>query len=225
MARRGLNATLSYPQDGKIRAYRVRCINVTHGFQLVATESAGRTERALYPMKQVPTPFSITVALIGYREHTHFSNWLSTYAMFALNPDRGGSYPEMSVSVPSRNFSRRGVPKTGMEYGDHVGAILWNRVVTFETTAEPWDSGKPKYSRYEDPENAQAYRENRYFYPAGIQLSGNQTPADGTYVPIVNPGDATTTRQDKQDYADTVGTYDSTPITFADDGSPEEGTS
>jgi len=189
MARRGLNATLSYPRDGKTRAYRVRCISVQHSVELVSTESQGRTQRALYPMKQVPGQFAIKVALIGYNEHTHFSNWLSEYSMFALNPSRGGPYPQMIVSVPSRRFQRSGVPLTGVEYGDHVGAILWNREVIFETTGEPWDSKKPRYSQYEDPENAQAYRENRYFYPSGIQLGGDEAPAKGTYIEIVNPKD------------------------------------
>jgi len=223
--RRGLNATLSYPRDGKTHVYRVRCTTISHGLQLVSTESQSRTERALYPMKQVPTQFSITVALKGYPEHRHFSDWLATYAMFALNPDRGGKYPQMTVSVPSRNFQRAGVPLSGAEWGDKVGRILWNRVVTFETSGEPWDSRKPRYSRYEDPENAQAYRENRYFYPAGVQLTGDQVPADGTYVDIVRPGDGGLTAQERQDRNAMLDSYDSTPITLADDTTPDEGTS
>lgn len=224
VVRRGLNATLSYHKDGKIHAYRVRCTGIQHGFELVATESQGRINRALYPMKQVPTEFAITVALKGYDEHTHFSDWLATYSMFALHPDRGAEYPQMKVSCPSRNFTRKGVPKMGAEYGDHVGAILWNQVVTFETSSEPWDAKKPTRSHYEDPENAQAYRENRYFYPSGVQLSGNERPADGTFVEIIRPRDTQLTGSEKTLRKDSLDAYDFTPITLVDP-SPSEGTS
>lgn len=187
LTRQGLNATLSYPYDGKIHAYRFRCDKIIHGVELVADESQGRTQRAMYPKKQIPAQFSINAVLVGYTEHTDFSNWLSAYSLYALHPDRGGTFPEMSVSVPSRNFQRAGVPISGMEYGDHVGSMVWNRMVTFETSREPWDAKKPRYSKYYDPVEAFAGLENRYFYPKGVQLGGDEVPADGTYIDIIKP--------------------------------------
>jgi hypothetical protein len=193
--RRGLNATLSYPWEGKRRAYRVRCISITHGMQMIYTESQSRTKRAMYPMKRVPAQFSITAALVGYNEHRAFSNWMTSWAAYAISPDLRTAFPVMTVTVPARNFTRVGVPITGVEWGDHVGSMVWNRQIVFETTGEPWDSKKPRYSRYEDPTNSIGYRENRYFYPAGVQLSGDQVPADGTYVPFVDPASATWTEE------------------------------
>jgi len=220
--RQGLNATLSYPYDGKTHAYRVRCITIVHGLELVFDESQGRTQRALYPMKQIPTQFTITAALVGYAEHTNFSDWIADYSLYALHPDRGGPFPQMSVSVPSRGFRRSGVPISGMEWGDHVGAMVWNRVITFETTSEPWDAKKPRYSRYEDPEvSSLAYRENRYFYPKGKQLSGNQAPAEGTFIDIVKPQGADWRGSaNQQAYQDQKDAYDYTPITPPTEATP-----
>ena len=65
--------------------------------------------------------------------------------------------------------------------------MVWNRIITFETTSEPWDAKKPRYSQYHDPINSIAFRENRYFYPSGTQLSGNEVPPDGTYIPVAWP--------------------------------------
>jgi hypothetical protein len=220
--RRGLNATLSYPYGKTTHAYRVRCTTIVYGLELVFDESQGRTMRALYPMKQIPTQFTISAALVGYKEHTSFSDWLSDYALYALNPPAGASFPVMSVSVPSRGFSRSGVPVSGMEWGDHVGSMVWNRAITFETTGEPWDSKKPKYSRYEDPEvSSLAYLENRYFYPSGVQLSGNEAPPDGTYVAIVKPKGADWQGSEgQQTLKDAKEAYDYSPIVPPTEATP-----
>jgi hypothetical protein len=155
--------------------------------ELIYTESQGRTQRAIYPMKRIPTQFSITAALVGYGEHRAFSDWMSEYADYAVTPDLRAAFPVMTARVPARDFTRTGVPVSGWEWGDHVGAMVWNRLISFETTSEPWDSARPKYSKYHDPINSLGYRENRYFYPAGVQLSGDAVPPDGTYVPIYSP--------------------------------------
>jgi hypothetical protein len=221
--RRGLNATLSYPWEGKRRAYRVRCISITHGMQMIYTESQSRTRRAMYPMKRVPTQFSITAALVGYEEHRAFSNWLSAWAAYAISPDLRVAVPVMTVTVPARNFTRVGVPITGVEWGDHVGSMVWNRQIVFETTAEPWDSKKPRYSRYVDPTNSVGYRENRYFYPAGVQLSGDQVPADGTYVPIIDSASAVNLTDEQQATIDAARAYSENIPDYTASGT-EEGT-
>jgi hypothetical protein len=223
LRRQGLNATLSYPYDGQTHAYRFRCGTIMHGTEMLADESQGRTQRALYPKKQIPSQFSVTAILVGYVEHTDFSNWLASYALYALHPDRGGAYPEMTVSVPSRDFRRAGVPITGQEYGDHVGSMVWNRVVTFETSREPWDAKKPKYSRYQDPVEANAGLENRYFYPSGVQLSGDEVPADGTYIDIVKPKGVQWEKA--SDYVEPQVTDAVDAYTADADSAPDEGTS
>jgi len=222
LQRLGLNATLSYPYEGKTHAYRFRCGTLVHGTEMLADESQGRTQRAMYPKKRVPSRFIVTAILVGYVEHTDFSNWLSAYSLFALHPDRGGAYPEMTVSVPSRNFTRTGVPITGMEWGDHVGSMVWNRAVTFETVREPWDAKKPRSSAFYDPVESNAGLENQYFYPLGTQLSGNEAPTAGTYIDIVKPkGIAWERTKDfvQEQYVTETEAY------LGDDSTPDEGTS
>lgn len=189
-SRQGLNATLSYKRGNATRAYRVRCSGIRHGTQMIAEESQARLRRAYYPHRVSTQQFSIQVQLMGYNERKSFSAFLSSYASFALDPDVGGiEYPAMAVSVPSYEFSHRGVPLTGYEWGDHVGSMIFTTEVLFEAAYEPWDKSKPAVTRVEN--SWQAFSKDdaiKYFYPFGIQLSGDAAPK-GDYDKPVYPGD------------------------------------
>lgn len=188
--RQGLNATLSY-QRGKVeRRYRLRCDIVVHGTQMVAEESQARLRRAYYPHRVSTQQFAIRVILKGYAERRSLSNWLSSYSAFILDPDVSGTnYPTMAVSVPSRDFYQRGVPLTGFEFGDHVGAMTFTPMITFEPAYEPWDKAKPAVTRVEDTWRAFSKDDAvKYFYPFSTQLTGDQAPR-GTYDQPIYPGD------------------------------------
>lgn len=190
MARAGLNATLSYKRGSTTRAYRVRCSGIRHGTQMIAEESQARLRRAYYPHRVSTQQFAITVQLLGYAERKSFSNWLASYASYALDPDVGGTdYPTMYVSVPSYEFSHRGVPLTGFEWGDHVGSMVFTPEIAFEAAYEPWDKSKPAVTRVEDTWRAFSKDEAiKYFYPFGTQLSGESAP-NGSYDKPIYPGD------------------------------------
>lgn len=190
MARFGLNATLSYKAGSATRAYRVRCVGIRHGTQMIAEESQARVRRAYYPHRVSTQQFAITVALMGWNERKSFSNWLGTYAGHALNPDIGGTnYPTMLVTVPSREFVHRGVPLTGFEWGDHVGSMVFSPMIVFEAAYEPWDKAKPAVTRVENSWYAfQKDKAIQYFYPFGTQLAGDETP-EGNYDKPIYPGD------------------------------------
>lgn len=190
MARKGLNATLTYQRGGVQRAYRVRCDMIAHGTQMVAEESQARLRRAYYPHRVSTQQFSIRVILIGYPERRSLSNWLASYSSFVLDPDISGiNYPTMSVTVPSRDFSQRGVPLSGFEWGDHVGSMVFTPTITFEPAYEPWDKAKPAITRVED--TWQAFSKDdavKYFYPFSTQLTGDNAPT-GTYDQPIYPAD------------------------------------
>ena len=187
MARNGLNCTFSYVRDGTRRAFRVRADMITHGTLVVADESQGRVNRAMYPHRITPAQFAIKVQCNGYKEKTALMNWMASYAEYILTPNRAGrTFPSMSVLIPSRKFNRQGVLVTGIEYGDHVGSMLWEPTFIFETSSEPDDKQIKAITRVVDPDNSVAFRENRYHYPTGVQLSGSQKPADGTFQPIID---------------------------------------
>lgn len=194
MARAGLNATLQWSDGGAPHAYRVRCDMVSHGVQMVYEESQARRRKAFYPHRLAESQFSINVVLIGGKERAHFNAWIKNYASFVLKPELSGAdFPPMQVIVPSRNFDKRGVLISGYDYGDKLGAMVWNHVLVFEAT--------PSVSETHSEWTAQSSSDTalQYFYPMSEQLSGTQSPQTNynniltaaTNAPENNPGGST----------------------------------
>lgn len=190
--RQGLNTTLSYTAAGTKYTFDLRAGELHHGVQMVADESTSRTRRAYYPHRVSAAPFTIQVIINGYNERTAFSNFLNDYAQRSLDPTLTGQFPQMSVWIPTRNFMRSGVPLTGIEWGTSIGAFVWTPQVTFETTID-WDIGDtedPFVSAFSLSTLATDQSpELKYFYPAGVQLSGDEVPPSGDYTQPVGPSD------------------------------------
>lgn len=179
--RHGLNASLTYVKGKNQQGYRVRVTNVQHGMKVIYTESSARVRRVLYPHRLSSAQFSVTVQLVGEAEYISFSDWMAAYAEYVLNQPSGApsDFPFMTVSVPSRNFLRYGVPLTGFTWGDKVGGMLWEQQLAFETAREPGEAQPPLLSAYRAP--IKGYQTSQYFYPSGQQLSGANGPPEGTY--------------------------------------------
>lgn len=177
--RPGLNGTLSYPDSsGAVHGFQVRVESITHALKVVFDESTGRNRRAMYPHRMSDAQFTLGLVLVGQPERQAFTEFLGGFAATLLNPG-ASTVPVMTVSVPVRNFSRRGIPQTGFEWGAKLGRTAFHPQVTFETSWNPVDgpsdpvaSGVPSASAVGDP-NVQ------YFYPFGTQLSGDQVPGGG----------------------------------------------
>lgn len=180
MARAGLNATLSYPDaSGATRTYQVRAGAISHGIQMIYTESQARTARAFYPHRSAMEQFSLVVLLKNWDERTDFTSWLSRYANYAVNPDViQSSFPWMTVTVPSRSFTQYGVPLTGYEWGAHTGMMMFTPQILFECASSPGAKpGLPDVSQVINKWTAFASDlAIQYFYPFGTQLSGSQQP-------------------------------------------------
>lgn len=189
MPRQGLNATLSYKRGSTTRQYKVRVNSISHGHQMIYDESQARLRRAFYPHRVTTRRFFIGVVLKGYEERRSFTNWMSSYLGYALNPDLAtNADPTMFISVPSYEFTHRGIPLSGYEWGDHVGSMIFNPVLAFEAAYEPWDKSKPAVTRVDN--TWQAFSSDKaiqHFYPFGTQLSGDDVPRD--YDKVVYPGD------------------------------------
>lgn len=192
MARKGLNAKLTYPDaKGRAQSYSVRCSGVRHGIRPVFTESAARIRRVVYPHLSSLDKFSIDVELISQTEYISLSKWLTTYINLALKVDRTSDFPLMMVSIPSRNFSRVGAPISGFEWGDRAARMSWGITIAFETSEDLRDNTGSQVGIH-SPDQLSQFVQNsadntvtQYFYPAGPQLSGSDTPDTGTYaVPI-----------------------------------------
>lgn len=178
MPRQGLNCTLSYSDGTAVRGYRVRCSELSHGFEMIADESQSRTDRAFYPHKTAPTQFSIVVDLIGQRERQSLNAYLMGYVNYILDPGlKARITPQMTVRVPSRNFKRVGVPVSGFEFGTVLGEMLFRPRLVFETSGEPldWDE-RITISRAHTALAASRTPETEFFYPTGTQLKGGESP-------------------------------------------------
>jgi hypothetical protein len=190
MARQGLNCTLSYQSGGTAHTYRVRCVGLQHGVQMIFEESEARNFRAFYPHRAAMQRFTLAIQCKGVAERKSLVNWLSTYAQYAINPDIvQDTFPWMTAAVPSRSFNQPGVPLQGYQWGDHVGSMLWNISLVFEAATTPGSKAQPDVSSVIDSWAAFASDPAvQYFYPTGTQLSGSQLPA-GNFAQPVYPGD------------------------------------
>lgn len=198
MARRGLNCNLSYSYGGKTYAFAIRAQEIAYGSRMVAGESQARTRRAYYPHQVSSVPFSIVPIISGYRERVQFSNYIADYIKRVQDPSLSVSkFPTIKVVSAARNFVRWGVPVSGIEWGDHVGSMVWTPRVVFETHVDQSLGDTPgsyKWVSYFqlDDSSVAASPQIKYFYPSGVQLSGSEVPDADAY-------DKVTTIQDIQD--------------------------
>lgn len=180
--RNGANCTLSYQRGDHWHAYRVRCVGLDHGLMQVAAESRARETRAFYPHERTPAQFMLTFALLGRvqltdkdSEHVRFNRWMREYMRFLLDLDEiAGRARAMHITIPVRNFVRQAIPLGPLSFGEHVGSMLWNQTITFETTFEPTD--KKFGTSIFDAQGTVKDKNARFYYPAGEQLTGNQKP-------------------------------------------------
>jgi hypothetical protein len=192
MTRAGLNTSLSYQYGGKTFKFSVRVSEIAYGSQLVAEEGQARTRRAYYPHQVTSVPFSLVVIISGYKERIQFSNFLNDYVSRALDPTLSVSnFPTMLVQTAARKFIRWGVPLTGIEWGDHIGSMVWNPRVSFETHVDQslgQSTTDYKWISYFSMSAASTSTspEVKYFYPSGIQLSGNEVPDAGSFDKVIS---------------------------------------
>lgn len=197
MARSGLNTTLSYSYAGKTYMFQVRAQEIAFGSRMVAGESQARTRRGYYPHQVSSVPFSLVPIINGYSERTQFSNFLYDYVQRIQDPSLSVSaFPTMKVVSSVRRFTRWGVPVAGIEWGDHVGSMVWTPRVVFETHVDQSLGDTPGSYQWIsyfqlDQSSVERSPQIKYFYPAGVQLSGSELPDPGAF-------DKVTTIQDIQ---------------------------
>jgi len=205
--RKGLNATFSYHDAHGKRLMRFRCGRVQWGFTQIYDEAEGRLHRSMYPHQVTTQPFQVTALCKGFNERKVLTDWMREYAEFAVTPDPRTNI-KMTVNVPSRKFLQVGVIKGGIEYGDHVGSMLWMVNFTFECAYDPLDTNAAVHASYFDYADADVLlKESLYFYPQSDAntLRGRQFGSDftATIEPVYDAG---------------AVTYDQTTVSTTDDG-------
>jgi hypothetical protein len=124
----------AYVQNAKVKAFG-------HAWEVVATESHAREYRAMYPRQRAVGRFFLTFELNGYREFEQIMQFFRSYvAVLGQQFDgKPTQRPTMLVQMAVRGFSRSGVPIKGMSLGDHVGSMVFNPTVIFESAHDPQD--------------------------------------------------------------------------------------
>lgn len=189
--RQGLNGSFSYqlPNSTKALIYQVRVMAVGYGLQQIASESMSRTRRAFYPRNVVATNFNIQLILNGVTERASFSNYIQSYVTNFLSPQ--SSFPPiMTFTCTSMNISQTGIPVQGFEWGNSVGAMIWTPTIVMQPTDPTFSpsgvqrTGGSGISFFDETSFAAAQKltpDVKYFYPEGIQLTGDQAPPNGTW--------------------------------------------
>jgi hypothetical protein len=170
------NVTFAFTTGSSTQTFSTRCYGLNHGYDVVATESHARTARAFYPRQRALSQFSLTLQLKGYADYKAFMDFMRAYVTNFAQAASGS----MTVSVPSRNFMRYGVPIDGIADGDHVGAILFQPVVVFEPVYDPLDTQlftTTANASQVDLGKSQADEAATFFYP--VTASTNNPNATG----------------------------------------------
>lgn len=165
----GANATLSYRSGGSHVA-KLRCNGISVSYGLNSTESHARQHRAFYPHRRAQGGFALKFECKGWAEANQFSLWLKEYAKVAINLSASDVPPPMTISVPSREFTRLGIPKSGIAFGDHLGSMVFTPMIAFVSVSDPSDASTSILKRSEASGAVYRNTDPTYasFYPESV---------------------------------------------------------
>jgi hypothetical protein len=132
----GANCYISFNTVGSgPNSVRVRARQLGYNWEVVATESHARMNRAMYPHSRAVGKFFVTLEFKGYNEFRAFSQFMFRYIKMFMGTERRS----MLVSCPVRGFSRWGIPVGGIYDGDHIGSMVIAPTIIFEGMQDPLD--------------------------------------------------------------------------------------
>jgi hypothetical protein len=183
----GINCLLGVNSYG---SYGVRVTRISYGLEILSSESEARNTRAFYPTSNSEPGFTLTMVFLDTQERDAFNAWVRGYwDAVSANSNIGGF---MTVSVPSRNFIRQGVPSQGLTYGASWNEVSVPAQLNFVGTINPIDAvgvGDTIARVGSYYEKATTDLQNGLFYnPSDIQVGGSTL--EGTlYNGIGRPAD------------------------------------
>lgn len=134
------NSVLSYSAAGRSNTAQLRCNGIPISYGLNSEESHARQHRAFYPHRRSQGSFSLRFECKGWIEANQLATWLREYARVVLDLSATDVPPPMTVSVPSRDFLRLGIPRAGITFGDHLGSMVFTPTITFVSVSDPQDA-------------------------------------------------------------------------------------
>lgn len=185
------NCTMSYGRAALAYAMQTRVRGVSHTFDVIATESHARRQRAFYPHQKAVGPFTLTFELKGYAELKLVMAWMRDYIDSSTDVNQNS----ITVSVPSMNFWRLGVPISGVIDEDHIGSNVFLPSVTFESINDPLDAttftGTGNSVSQVNYGFTQQDDASKFFYPGTIAVNDPNATGDSFY-DTPNPNDPNT---------------------------------
>lgn len=176
----GANIGLSYRYSSEYHQALLRCTKLAISYGLNAEESHARQFRAFYPHRRHQGNFTVTLACLGWQQYHAAMSWFTNFARNALSgDDRKYSGIYMLIELPSRGFSRYGIPVSGMGFGDHTASMVFAPTINFVSVKDNNDRnigaivGKKGYSQW-STEGIDPYAV-RFFYP------GSEVESPGSF--------------------------------------------
>jgi hypothetical protein len=131
----GINCLLGVNSYG---SYGVRVTRISYGLEILSSESEARNTRAFYPTSNSEPGFTLTMVFLDTQERDAFNAWVRGYwDAVSANSNIGGF---MTVTVPSRNFVRQGVPSQSIIYGASWDEVSIPATISFVGTLNPIDA-------------------------------------------------------------------------------------
>lgn len=175
------NCTLSYGRAALGYALQTRARGVSHTFDVIATESHARRQRAFYPHQKAVGPFTITLELKGYGELKLVMDWMRGYIDSSTDVNQNA----ITVSVPAVNFWRLGVPISGVLDTDYTGSNVFTPTMIFESVNDPQDAttftGTGNSVSQVDYGFSQQNDASKFFYPGTIAVNDPNATGDSFY--------------------------------------------
>jgi hypothetical protein len=170
-AHTGANTKISYAGNSGTATASVRTSKLSYNYGVTSTESQSRNQRGFYPHRRAQGQFSMTVDCKGYTEFKQLMKFFANYKLVLDGQFNSSGLPvTMTVSCPVRNFTRVGIPTSGMDDHDQTGSMVFSPELVFVSVADPKDkvttqlTKTNQLSRFTAPEHAPSGQKD--FYPS-----------------------------------------------------------
>jgi hypothetical protein len=135
----GANVSLSYSHKNVDYGATLRCVRLATVYQLNAEESHARQYNAFYPHRRNQGRFSLTLACLGWREYGEAMAWFTHFARQSLAMSVVDPAMYIDVALPARDFSRKGIPVSGIGFGDHTASMVFSPTIEFVAARDNYD--------------------------------------------------------------------------------------
>lgn len=165
-----------------VSSFRARARGVAYGIRLIYDEGNARNFRAFYVTKRTSGSFALSVMFSNVADYQAFGDWLQHWGGLAAEPVPSQRVqPFLRVTIPAINFDKSGVPTEGVTFGSTAGEVVKEMMIHFigarDVIGGTVNLGESTFKNVD----LEVSPELPYFYPAGLQLKGDEKGEDTIY--------------------------------------------